>query len=631
MSREVCFFCLKVIDPTATPSSSSARSGDGDDDREKQSDDVVVEEVDEELVKVEPGYEVEVIVGGGDEICDKYYNSCSPSPTKENNEEKEKIHSLKDDGNHGDKDEVVSHSPENRKLLSSREMMSLRGRKRPIENNDDSLPRLEIHTKAKRTRTLTVSLERITTSPPKSSRISTPSATTGKEEVGSPRSSSLLQDAPAPLSSDPSPRQGQQLEEHGKIVPHPHKCPSCSLIFSTAFKLSSHTARQHLIPCLTPECSETFPTYKARNAHGREIHPDDRAYINTDPSRMSERVINFYKTTAQRDVNLTWKAFKEEGVHRNSVYRYLKKLRQEEAAENPKVKCPREPQCLKKCIPCGKTFPRRDLYLGHVAREHTHVREHVCHICGKDFYTVRCLKSHLKRHDNPRRHRCKMCEATFGHQTALERHRIKEHGADPVICDECGGSFMSRAALREHRMKKHMGIKRCYKCAATFPCREELHLHLKSHTDDPRPHSCPHCEDNFITRAHMREHVNRVHTPNYVAPTPWKCSQCEKSYQFPGLLKKHVLQSHTQERPHTCSQCGKAFVTMATLRLHIKGKHGWRGWRHGEKIRVGSQGRERSSYPNLLRRRRKKTIPLLRSVKYSKKIFAQIYLKYLTS
>ncbi|XP_021961972.1 zinc finger protein OZF isoform X2 [Folsomia candida] len=91
-------------------------------------------------------------------------------------------------------------------------------------------------------------------------------------------------------------------------------------------------------------------------------------------------------------------------------------------------------------------------------------------------------------------------------------------------------------------------------------------------TDSPFP--CPHCGKAFKNNPNLREHVQRIHTPGYVAPSAHKCPHCSKGFGYPSLLEGHIRQAHSGERPFTCEQCGKGFATKWALITHLKGAHG---------------------------------------------------------
>ncbi|XP_021965810.2 zinc finger protein 254 [Folsomia candida] len=446
----------------------------------------------------------------------------------------------------------------------------------PIFENQTSKEAVRRSTRPKKTvlppkgfnKTLTVSLERISVPPvAKSSPISSTSLSPFNDDD---------------TQQDYLPFDDLDLsKEHQKTKPT-HTCPSCPRSFTTSSILSNHIARQHCIPCPDPHCHAAFSTTKGRDAHRKVAHPQgvEGRKSKAQSIQLAERVIDFYKNEANQDSKKTVTFFRQQGVPRSTVFRYLKRFKDEGIVQFKKLpgRIPRSEldSIVRpfKCSSCSKSFTRRETLSEHIARDHTRVKEHVCEICGKNFYTILSLRKHLRGHDESIRSRCETCGEDFLYASSLQTHQVREHGADRVVCDECGATFTSTKGLWEHK-RTHTGIKayKCDQCDAAFSQRQQLRNHLLSHSDQ-RPYPCPHCERAFKTGTKLRAHIMRIHTPGYVTPTPCKCSQCGKGFQYPYLLKAHVLQAHTGERPFTCSQCGKGFVTKSALTLHLQRTHG---------------------------------------------------------
>lgn len=89
-----------------------------------------------------------------------------------------------------------------------------------------------------------------------------------------------------------------------------------------------------------------------------------------------------------------------------------------------------------KCSRCDATFVDKLTLERHLIRDHSKVKPHICHICGKGFYLPFDLKIHLDRHDGKHLIKCDTCGDTFIDPNTLQAHRVKLHGEDPVVCDE---------------------------------------------------------------------------------------------------------------------------------------------------------------------------------------------------
>ena len=80
---------------------------------------------------------------------------------------------------------------------------------------------------------------------------------------------------------------------------------------------------------------------------------------------------------------------------------------------------------------------------------------------------------------------------------------------------------------------------------------------------------CVHCEETFISRAHLKRHVEQVHKKikNY------KCSQCDYNVYLKCTLKRHVSIVHEKTRNFQCTHCDRAFSLKGNLVKHVDQVH----------------------------------------------------------
>ncbi|OXA44317.1 Zinc finger protein 45 [Folsomia candida] len=400
-----------------------------------------------------------------------------------------------------------------------------------------------------------------------------------------------------------------------------HKCTSCVKSFASESTLNVHIARYHSVPCIVPLCPIRFRTQAARNAHLQRAHQGLAPYQCRICNKKCQRkntlaahmVIRHEKGEKKFSCAKCDKGFcLEENLERHLKLheiegikpfvcdvcdsRFKNEEKRDRHAETHirdiKFRCRHcgkgyhdKPNMEKherthtgerplKCSRCDATFVDKLTLERHLIRDHSKVKPHICHICGKGFYLPFDLKIHLDRHDGKHLIKCDTCGDTFIDPNTLQAHRVKLHGEDPVVCDECGGTFTSFGGLKLHK-KIHVGDKKhkCHICGAGFVRICVLKIHVRSHTGE-RPYACTQCDKAFKTKKNLRSHIKGIHTAGYVVPTPHKCPHCSKGFQYPYVLEGHIRAVHTGERPFTCNQCGKGFAVNSALSLHLKGVHG---------------------------------------------------------
>ncbi|RVE60859.1 hypothetical protein OJAV_G00185310 [Oryzias javanicus] len=242
-----------------------------------------------------------------------------------------------------------------------------------------------------------------------------------------------------------------------------------------------------------------------------------------------------------------------------------------------------------KCEECGKTFFKMHLLKSHLS-VHSKNTDFQCDVCGKKFGAKRALNLHSWSHAEERPHKCDLCEKTFGLKSLLQAHR-KNHNkwqchlcnkslsSSRVLawhllshsenrhfaCEVCGKRFKILHTLNIHK-KVHMDRERsflCHICCKTFYCNGSLKSHMKTHSSE-KPFICQDCGKGFVSKGNLKIH-QRVHT----GETPYVCSHCGRRFKLQSALKSHV-RIHLGIKLFSCPVCGKATARQEHLKVHMR-------------------------------------------------------------
>lgn len=103
-------------------------------------------------------------------------------------------------------------------------------------------------------------------------------------------------------------------------------------------------------------------------------------------------------------------------------------------------------------------------------------------------------------------------------------------------------------------------------CAKAFDRKQQLKVHLLSHTEEQRPYKChvEHCVWSFTTLYKLKRHLQ-----SHGKQRPFSCDApgCGKCFTTVYNLKAH-LKTHEQENLFRCDACGEAFPTATKLSAH---------------------------------------------------------------
>ncbi|KAG9473117.1 hypothetical protein GDO78_014328 [Eleutherodactylus coqui] len=103
-------------------------------------------------------------------------------------------------------------------------------------------------------------------------------------------------------------------------------------------------------------------------------------------------------------------------------------------------------------------------------------------------------------------------------------------------------------------------------CAKAFDRKQQLKVHLLSHTEEQRPYKCQveNCGWSFTTLYKLKRHLQ-----SHEKQRPFSCDTpgCGKSFTTIFNLKAH-LKAHKQENLFRCDTCGEAFPNATKLSAH---------------------------------------------------------------
>lgn len=222
------------------------------------------------------------------------------------------------------------------------------------------------------------------------------------------------------------------------------------------------------------------------------------------------------------------------------------------------------------CDYCQKQFDtkssiRRHMYL------HLHFKTYPCTQCNKVFGKQLYLTAHVTRqHPNWERHyMCNVCDKNFLLKENLAVHLASHSSTETMFkCIYCKEKFSKQTDLVQHE-KQHLvsGRYDCIICEQSYDSRNKLSMHFKSHLR-VKDFICQHCGKEFLRLNSMRRHVQICHGGMRI-----QCPICKKFLR--GHLSEH-MRTHEKKRPHKCPDCGQCFTQSTQLTVHKRSHTGAR-------------------------------------------------------
>ncbi|XP_063540926.1 RE1-silencing transcription factor-like [Cydia strobilella] len=176
------------------------------------------------------------------------------------------------------------------------------------------------------------------------------------------------------------------------------------------------------------------------------------------------------------------------------------------------------------------------------------------------------LAYHRKCHLN-KKFQCPECAMVFLDTEAIHTHLWKTHEIDMEMptCEICGFKTYKRARYNQH-IKCHGKVKAyaCTICQKSFKTANQLSKHKTFHKEDPQ-YKCSICPQRFLTKRRLKLHVSAVHEKL----RPFKCCHCDYTASRKDEMKVH-LRSHTGDKPYSCDQCSYRAADHNAMRRHKK-------------------------------------------------------------
>ncbi|KAJ2942182.1 hypothetical protein O0L34_g15722 [Tuta absoluta] len=269
------------------------------------------------------------------------------------------------------------------------------------------------------------------------------------------------------------------------------------------------------------------------------------------------------------------------------------------------------------CTQCGKTCRNEYCLRRHMINVHS--EKTYCEVCNK-YFAFTSYKKHLKnspKHNNPdqlkaTRVTCEMCKSTL-----RDKHELKQHmrtHTEAKYCQPCDKWFPPRSYKNHIKQSlKHISredynlrttrYKYCQPCDKWFPPRSyknHIKQSLKHISREDYKFTCHDCNEKFLTKTSMRDHILFAHLKinpfkcpvcamefknhttrsrhrrlvheNKPSEKKYVCVYCGKAWHTPGLLRDH-MSTHTGEKPHKCDKCDATFGQKPALIVHKRQKH----------------------------------------------------------
>ncbi|KAK0424653.1 hypothetical protein QR680_008773 [Steinernema hermaphroditum] len=94
-------------------------------------------------------------------------------------------------------------------------------------------------------------------------------------------------------------------------------------------------------------------------------------------------------------------------------------------------------------------------------RRKTHLRNHTCTVCQKQFCRASVLKDHIRLHTNEKPFACSHCGRRFPDRSNWRVHEKTHSREKTFLCGECGKAFAQKNYLTKHEKRSHgKGVRR---------------------------------------------------------------------------------------------------------------------------------------------------------------------------
>ncbi|XP_071512896.1 uncharacterized protein [Panulirus ornatus] len=182
--------------------------------------------------------------------------------------------------------------------------------------------------------------------------------------------------------------------------------------------------------------------------------------------------------------------------------------------------------------------------------------------------------------EGPALHRCGLCNIYLPSVEELATHKAGHNQA--IICLKCQKSFLSVKQLKRHmtvhnsqdssqqgaEKQKVAHEHRCLECGKTCGSESALSRHRGTHARSLGRHQCQTCKRRVRTRAHLIEHMARVHKINHESKK-LQCPICDRRFTSKAHLELHLISHGEREPLWSCDKCGRNYVRPRSLQRHM--------------------------------------------------------------
>jgi len=227
-----------------------------------------------------------------------------------------------------------------------------------------------------------------------------------------------------------------------------------------------------------------------------------------------------------------------------------------------------------KCSICEFQFDCFTQVYSHFKRAHK-IKEGYIICCKSKYRSAACLLDHIEWHRDPKRNKCEICGNSYKSSETLRNHIKRSHTVDPEPhkCPHCDKTFINQMLLYQHAKLHFFDNKtadvKCDICKKLFKSYTKMYAH-KNHIHSGETFMCELCSKVCNSKSALLSHM-AIHLPEsereYV-----KCELCDHVLQKGRAMKRHIQRIHNDTK-QSCEICNKTLANRLALKSHMKTVH----------------------------------------------------------